>query len=99
MHNNTNQTTATVRNSKNYLADLVNQLLSDGETIKVWFKNTSTRMICTRNTNTIPQDKHIWSKTNDPHMIVVFDLEKGEWRSFTDDSLFAVERHPKHGEP
>ena len=88
-------TTTTTRN--NYLAEIVEQYLNNGETVKVSFTKkdgTGRVMLCTRNMAAIPEDKHPKGsgKTKAPHLIVAFDVEKGEWRSFDEESVYAVER-------
>ena len=88
-------TTTTTRN--NYLAEIVEQYLNNGETVKVSFTKkdgTGGVMLCTRNMAAIPEDKHPKGsgKTKAPHLIVAFDVEKGEWRSFDEESVYAVER-------
>ena len=88
-------TTTTTRN--NYLAEIVEQYLNNGETVKVSFTKkdgTGRVMLCTRNMAAIPEDKHPKGsgKTKAPHLIVAFDIEKGEWRSFDEESVYAVER-------
>lgn len=88
-------TAASTRN--NYLAELVDSYLNEGETITVAFTKkdgTARKMVCTRNMNAIPQDKHPKGsgKTKAPHLIVAFDIEKGEWRSFDEKSVYMVER-------
>ena len=82
---------------KNYLAEFVDSYLNEGETITVAFTKkdgTARKMVCTRNMNAIPQDKHPKGsgKTKAPHLIVAFDIEKGEWRSFDEESVYMVER-------
>jgi hypothetical protein len=51
-------------------------------------------MLCTRNMAAIPEDKHPKGsgKTKAPHLVVAFDIEKGEWRSFNEESIYMVER-------
>lgn len=88
-------TTTTTRN--NYLAEIVEQYLNNGETVKVSFTKkdgTGRVMLCTRNMAAIPEDKHPKGsgKTKAAHLIVAFDVEKGEWRSFDEESVYAVER-------
>ena len=88
-------TTTTTRN--NYLAEIVEQYLNNGETVKVSFTKkdgTGRVMLCTRNMAAIPEDKHPKGsgKAKAPHLIVAFDVEKGEWRSFDEESVYAVER-------
>ena len=89
---NTNTTT---RN--NYLAEIVEQYLNNGETVKVSFTKkdgTERKMLCTRNMNAIPEDKQPKGsgKAKADHIIVAFDLEKGEWRSFSEESVKSVQR-------
>lgn len=88
-------TTPTTR--KNYIADITEQYLKTGETITVTFRKkdgTERVMLCTRNLAAIPKDKHPKGnskKTAPTHLIVAFDLEKGEWRSFGEESVLAVQ--------
>jgi len=88
-------TTTTTR--KNYLAEITEQYLKNGETITVTFTKkdgTERVMLCTRNMAAIPEDKHPKGegKTKAAHLIVAFDLEKGEWRSFGEESVLSVQR-------
>jgi len=88
-------TTTTTR--KNYLAEITEQYLKNGETITVTFTKkdgTERVMLCTRNMAAIPEDKHPKGdgKTKAAHLIVAFDLNKGEWRSFGEESVLAVQR-------
>ena len=90
-----NNTTTTTR--KNYLAEIADQYLTNGETITVTFTKkdgTARTMLCTRNMAAIPEDKHPKGegKTKAAHLIVAFDLEKGEWRSFGEESVLSVQR-------
>jgi predicted DNA-binding protein YlxM (UPF0122 family) len=90
-----NNTTTTTR--KNYLAEIADQYLTNGETITVTFTKkdgTARTMLCTRNMAAIPEDKHPKGegKTKAAHLIVAFDLDKGEWRSFGEESLKSVQR-------
>jgi len=82
---------------KNYIAELAEQYLNNGETITVTFTKkdgTGRSMYCTRNMAAIPKDKHPkgGGKTKASHLIVAFDLEKGEWRSFDEESVLSVQR-------
>ena len=82
---------------KNYIADIADNYLSQGETITVTFTKkdgTERKMLCTRNMNAIPQDKQPKGsgKAKAAHIIVAFDLEKGEWRSFSEESVKSVQR-------
>ena len=88
-------TTAPSRN--NYLAEIAERYLANGETIKVAFTKkdgTGRVMLCTRNMAVIPEDKHPKGsgKTKAPHLVVAFDIEKGERRSFNEESIYMVER-------
>jgi hypothetical protein len=88
-------TTTTTR--KNYLAEITEQYLKNGETITVTFTKkdgTERVMLCTRNMAAIPEDKHPKGdgKTKAAHLIVAFDLNKGEWRSFGEESVLSVQR-------
>ena len=94
MTENTNTTTTT---RKNYLAEIADNYLSQGEIISVTFTKkdgTERKMLCTRNMNAIPQDKQPKGsgKAKADHIIVAFDLEKGEWRSFSEESVKSVQR-------
>lgn len=94
MTEDTNTTTTT---RKNYLAEIADNYLSQGEIISVTFTKkdgTERKMLCTRNMNAIPQDKQPKGsgKTKADHIIVAFDLEKGEWRSFSEESVKSVLR-------
>ena len=75
----------------------------DGRAVKATFKSlcvftkkdgTPRTMLCTRNMESVPTDKHPkgTGKVKASHLIVAFDLEKGEWRSFDPKSLLFVER-------
>jgi len=88
-------TTTTTR--KNYLAEITEQYLKNGETITVTFTKkdgTERVMLCTRNMAAIPENKHPKGdgKTKAAHLIVAFDLNKGEWRSFGEESVLSVQR-------
>lgn len=94
MTEDTNTTTTT---RKNYIADIADNYLSQGETITVTFTKkdgTERKMLCTRNMNAIPEDKQPKGsgKAKAEHIIVAFDLEKGEWRSFSEESVKSVQR-------
>lgn len=72
---------------RNYLIDVIEQHLDAGDSVYVEFTKqdgTKRGIRCTRNMNLIPQDKHPKGsgKTPNPNLIVVFDLDKNEWRSF-----------------
>ena len=87
----------TITTRKNYLAEITEQYLKNGETITVTFTKkdgTERVMLCTRNMAAIPEDKHPKGegKTKAAHLIVAFDLEKGEWRSFGEESVLSVQR-------
>jgi hypothetical protein len=89
------ETTTTTR--KNYLAEITEQYLKNGETITVTFTKkdgTERVMLCTRNMAAIPDDKHPKGsgKEKAAHLIVAFDLDKGEWRSFGEESVLSVQR-------
>jgi len=93
----TEDTNTAASTRKNYLAEIAEQYLANGETIKVAFTKkdgTGRVMLCTRNMAAIPEDKHPKGsgKAKAPHLIVAFDIEKGEWRSFDEESVYAVER-------
>jgi len=89
-------TTETTR-IPNHLAVLAEQYLSAGETVTVVFTKkdgTERTMHCTRNMNAIPQDKHPKGagRQKSQWTMVVFDIEKGEWRSFDEGSVLSVQR-------
>lgn len=91
------ETTVSNTTSKNHLADIAEQYLKNGETITVTFTKkdgTERVMHCTRNLGAIPEDKHPKGsgKTKAAHLIVAFDLEKSEWRSFGEESVKSVQR-------
>lgn len=88
--------TETVR-IPNHLAVLAEQYLSAGETVTVTFTKkdgTERTMHCTRNMNAIPQGKHPkgTGRQKSQWTMVVFDIEKGEWRSFDEGSVLSVQR-------
>ena len=87
--------TETVR-IPNHLAVLAEQYLSAGETVTVTFTKkdgTERTMLCTRNMNLIPEEQHPkgTGKPKSQWIITVFDLEKGEWRSFNESSVRGVQ--------
>jgi hypothetical protein len=93
----TEDTTIVPTTRKNYLASIVDGYLANGETITVTFTKkdgTERTMHCTRNMTAIPEDKHPKGsgKVTANHLIVAFDIEKGEWRSFDESSVLAVQR-------
>jgi hypothetical protein len=93
----TEDTTIVPTTRKNYLAEIVDGYLANGETITVTFTKkdgTERTMHCTRNMAAIPEDKHPKGsgKVTANHLIVAFDIEKGEWRSFDEASVLAVVR-------
>ena len=74
----------------------VEVLLGEGHTVEVTFTKTDgteRTMLCTRNPNVIaehytaPEKKSDKTKTPNPDVIVVFDLDKTSWRSFRIDSI------------
>lgn len=82
---------------RHYLSVLAEQYLDAGEIITVTFTKkdgTERTMLCTRNMNAIPQDKHPkgTGHKKSEWIMVVFDLEKGEWRSFDEGSVLSVQR-------
>lgn len=68
--------------------------LSNGETITVTFdKMDGTRTVrrITRNLMDIPKDKHPkFVRPENPAYITGFDIEKGDWIRFHEDSLACV---------
>jgi hypothetical protein len=78
-------------------AELVDGWLTMGATVRVTFTKkdgTPRTMLCTRNMESVPTDKHPkgTGKAKASHLIVAFDLEKGEWRSFDEKSMLCAER-------
>lgn len=93
----TEDTTIVPTTRKNLLAEIVDGYLANGETITVTFTKkdgTERTMHCTRNMAAIPDDKHPKGsgKVKANHLIVAFDIEKSEWRSFDEASVLAVVR-------
>lgn len=77
------------------IARLVRTALSNGEIVTVSFRKVdgtiaSNRKI-TRNLIVIPKDKHPkFVRGENPHYITAFDIKKGDWIRFHEDSLIAV---------
>lgn len=77
------------------IARVIRTALSNGETISVTFKkvdgSTTYDRKITRNLILIPKDKHPkFVRGENPHYITAFDLKKGDWIRFHEDSLIAV---------
>ena len=68
--------------------------LSNGEAIKVTFTKkdgTETSRTITRNLTFIPKDKHPkFVRAENPAYITAFDVDKGDWIRFHEDSLCIV---------
>jgi hypothetical protein len=77
------------------IARVIRTALSNGESISVTFKkvdgSTAYDRKITRNLILIPKDKHPkFVRGENPHYITAFDLKKGDWIRFHEDSLVAV---------
>jgi hypothetical protein len=77
------------------IARVIRTALSNGESISVTFKkvdgSTAYDRKITRNLILIPKDKHPkFVRGENPHYITAFDLKKGDWIRFHEDSLIAV---------
>jgi hypothetical protein len=77
------------------IASIIRTALSNGESISVTFKKvdgttTHNRKI-TRNMILIPKDKHPkFVRGENPHYITAFDIKKGDWIRFHEDSIIGV---------
>jgi hypothetical protein len=77
------------------ISRIIRTALSNGETISVTFKKvdgttTHNRKI-TRNLILIPKDKHPkFVRGENPHYITAFDIKKGDWIRFHEDSIIGV---------
>ena len=82
-------------NPNQEIARVIRTALSNGEIISVTFRKvdgttTHDRKI-TRNLIVIPKDKHPkFVRGENPHYITAFDIKKGDWIRFHEDSLIAV---------
>lgn len=77
------------------IASIIRTALSNGEIISVTFKkvdgSTTYDRKITRNLILIPKDKHPkFVRGENPHYITAFDIKKGDWIRFHEDSLIAV---------
>lgn len=77
------------------IARVIRTALSNGESISVTFKkvdgSTAYDRKITRNLILIPKDKHPkFVRGENPHYITAFDIKKGDWIRFHEDSLIAV---------
>ncbi len=77
------------------IARLVRTALSNGEVICVTFKkvdgSTTYNRKITRNLIVIPKDKHPkFVRGENPHYITAFDVAKGDWIRFHEDSIVGV---------
>ena len=82
-------------NPNQEIARVIRTALSNGEIIGVTFRKvdgttTQDRKI-TRNLIVIPKDKHPkFVRGENPHYITAFDIKKGDWIRFHEDSAIAV---------
>jgi hypothetical protein len=77
------------------IASIIRTALSNGESINVTFKKvdgtTAIDRKITRNLTLIPKDKHPkFVRGENPHYITAFDLKKGDWIRFHEDSIIGV---------
>lgn len=77
------------------IASIIRTALSNGESISVTFKkvdgSTAYDRKITRNLTLIPKDKHPkFVRGENPHYITAFDLKKGDWIRFHEDSIIGV---------
>jgi hypothetical protein len=77
------------------IASIIRTALSNGESISVTFKKvdgtTAIDRKITRNLTLIPKDKHPkFVRGENPHYITAFDLKKGDWIRFHEDSIIGV---------
>ena len=85
------------------IASIIRTALSNGEIISVTFKKvdgttTHDRKI-TRNLIVIPKDKHPkFVRGENPHYITAFDLKKGDWIRFHEDSIIGVMNFSREAE-
>ena len=85
------------------IASIVRTALSNGETIRVTFKEvngtTAIDRKITRNLIVIPKDKHPkFVRGENPHYITAFDLKKGDWIRFHEDSIIGVMNFSREAE-
>ena len=82
-------------NPNQEIARVIRTALSNGEIISVTFRKvdgttTYDRKI-TRNLIVIPKDKHPkFVRGENPHYITAFDVAKGDWIRFHEDSIIGV---------
>ena len=77
------------------ISRIIRTALSNGETISVTFKKvdgtTTYNRKITRNLILIPKDKHPkFVRGENPHYITAFDIKKGDWIRFHEDSIIGV---------
>ena len=76
------------------IAKIIRTSLSNGDTLFVVFRKkdgTETNRKITRNLTLIPKDQHPkFVRGENPHYITAFDIKKGDWIRFHEDSLIAV---------
>ncbi len=77
------------------IASIIRTALSNGEIISVTFKkvdgSTTYNRKITRNLIVIPKDKHPkFVRGENPHYITAFDVAKGDWIRFHENSIVGV---------
>jgi len=82
-------------NATNEIALLLRTALSNGETVEVSFRKvdgtTAGWRKITRNLTLIPKDQRPkFVRGENPHYITAFDLKKGGWIRFHEDSIIGI---------
>lgn len=82
-------------NATNEIALLLRTALSNGETVEVSFRKvdgtTAVQRKITRNLILIPKDQRPkFVRGENPHYITAFDLKKGGWIRFHEDSIIGI---------
>ena len=81
------------------VANIIRASLSAGETLLVTFRKkdgTETHREITRNLTDIPSDKHPkFVRADSPAYITAFDIQKGGWIRFHQDSALACCSHSR----
>lgn len=77
------------------IALLLRTALSNGETVEVSFRKvdgtTAGWRKITRNLTLIPKDKHPkFVRGENPHYITAFDIKKGDWIRFHENSIIGI---------
>jgi hypothetical protein len=85
------------------IASIIRTALSNGEIISVTFKkvdgSTTYDRKITRNLILIPKDKHPkFVRGENPHYITAFDIKKGDWIRFHEDSIIGVMNFSREAE-